>query len=146
MKLPYNELKIIAKEYNINLMILFGSYLTKNFTQDSDIDIAIQAENIKLINQHKLEILNKIVAAFNYQEIDLVLLNHADPLLKLQIAENGRLIYQKQDYLFNNFKVQAMNEHQDAKKFYALDEKFIENYLKKGDKDGKSRVNPPQVD
>ena len=146
MKLPFNKLKAIAKNYNINLMILFGSYLTESFTQDSDIDIAIQAENISLINQNKLEILNKIAATFNYQEIDLVLLNHADPLLKFQIAKKGRLIYQKESHMFNTFKVQAMNEHHDAKKFYDLDEKLIENYLKKGDKNDRSRINPPQID
>ena len=146
MNLPVKKLTELAKEYQINLMILFGSYLTENYNENSDIDLAIQVDDINLIKTERLKILNQISALFNYHEIDLVLLNYADPLLKFNIACDGKLIYEKKSGLFNIFKVRAMSEHHDAKKFYQLDKKFIKNYLAKENKHGKSRVSPPQID
>jgi predicted nucleotidyltransferase len=145
MDIPTEKFKELANKYNLNLIIIFGSYITENFNSNSDIDIAVQAENVDLINNNKLKLLNEISALFNHRETDLILLNHADPLLKFNIAQEGKLIYQAEEGLFNIFKVRAMSEHNDAQKFYKLDKKFIENYLQAGDKNGQQRTNPPQV-
>jgi uncharacterized protein len=126
-------------------MILFGSFNTNKFSQSSDIDLAIIAQDIELIKKRKQKVLNEISKLFDYREIDLILLNYADPLLKFNIANNGRLIYEKATGLFNIFKVRAMSENNDAQKFYQLDKKYINNYLMGEDDYGKQRVSPPQV-
>ena len=144
MNLPTEKLKKLGRKYKIQLMVVFGSYLTEQFTAESDLDLAIQTTDAELIKEHKLDILAEISKLCDHREIDLILLNQADPLLKFQVAREGKLVYETETGLFNSFKVQAMNEHQDAQKFYQLDKKFIDNYLE-GKQDGQQRVSPPQI-
>lgn len=89
--------------------------------------------------------LEELSGYFDYREIDLILLNHADSLLKFNIATDGKLIYEKEKGLFQIFQVRAMSEHNDARKFYELDKKYIDNYIKEGGKGGKYRTGPPKV-
>lgn len=145
MNIPYDYLKKLCENNKINLMVLFGSYASENFNEKSDIDLAINSDNINFIRNNKTELLYKISRKLNYKNIDIVILNHANPLLKFNIARNGKLIYEKQKGLFNKFKVRAMKENNDAKKFYQLDKKYIENYISGRNKNGKQRINPPQI-
>lgn len=143
--LPEKELKKLCQEYNIQLMIIFGSFIKDGFNSRSDIDLAITAGNIGLITKNRLQILDTLADLFSHRRIDLILLNHAEPLIKYSIARAGRLIYEEKQGLFNAFRVRAVSEHNDAQKFYELDKEYINNYLKGVEADGKQRVNPPQV-
>lgn len=145
MELSHEKLKDICEKYKIHLMILFGSYGTERFNNKSDIDIAIIGENPQLLKTRYLEMLEELSGYFDYREIDLILLNHADSLLKFNIATDGKLIYEKEKGLFQIFQVRAMSEHNDARKFYELDKKYIDNYIKEGGKGGKYRTGPPKV-
>jgi len=126
-------------------MILFGSYQTEKFKKDSDIDLAVIADNLNLLESKKRQLLSELSSLFNHRDIDLITLNHADALLKYMIATEGKLIYEKDKGLFAIFKVRAMSEHNDARKFYQLDKKYIENYIKGENHSGKQRISPPQV-
>jgi len=145
MDLPQKKLINLCKKYQINLMIIFGSFVTENFNHKSDIDLAILATNINLIKDNRVLILKKLENLFKHREIDLILLNHADPLLKFNIATEGKMIYEKEAGIYNEFLVRAMNEHNDAKKFYKLDKKYINDFLKRSENNGQQRVSPPKV-
>lgn len=145
MELPYERLKDICEKYKINLMILFGSYGTEKFNNKSDIDLAVICEDIKLLNKKKLAILNVLSSLFGNREIDLIVLNYSDALLKFNVAADGKLIYEKVEGLFQKLKVRAMSEHNDARKFYQLDKKYIDNFIRKSGNNDKQRVSPPQV-
>ena len=75
----------------------------------------------------------------------MILLNYAEPLIKYKIACEGSLIYEKQKGLFKKFQVRAMSEHNDARKFYELDKKSINDFLEGRKKNGRKKVNPPKI-
>jgi len=108
-----NEVKEILNDYELELLILFGSYEKENFNENSD--------------------------------LDLVLLNHADPLIKFKIASEGKLLYQSEKNLFEKFQVRAAAEHNDARKFYQLDKKFIEDFLDRSQDNDRSTNRAPEV-
>jgi len=145
MDLPKKKLINLCKKYKIKLMVIFGSFITEYFNYQSDIDLAVLATDINLIKDNKSIILKKLEKLFEHREIDLILLNHADPLLKFDIAAEGKIIYEKETGIYNEFKVRAMNEHNDAKKFYKLDKKYINDFLKRSENSGQQRVSPPQA-
>ncbi len=145
MQLPVDKIRELCKKHGIMVFILFGSYAANRFDSESDVDVAILVKNPVSILKSRTRILKKLSDLFGYKDIDLVLLNHADPLLKFNIAREGKLIYEETKGLFNIFKVRAMSEHNDAKKFYQLEKEFVKQYIERGKLNGKPRVSPPQT-
>lgn len=139
------QIRKIFEDYKLELLILFGSYETKNFNKKSDLDLAVKVKDVTNLKKDQFAILNKISNIFNQIPIDLVLLNHADPLIKFKIASEGRLLYQSQKNLFNKFKVKAASEHNDARKFYQLEKEFIEKFLERSTKNDRSSISAPKI-
>lgn len=143
-KIKNKLLKIFAK-YELTLLIVFGSYNSENFNKNSDIDLAIKVKKPDEILKDRDKVLNEISVIFDYRDIDLVLLNYAEPLIKYKIACEGKVIYEREKGLFRRFQVRAMSEHNDAQKFYELDKKFINDFLGGKKKNGRQNISPPQV-
>ncbi|MCG2691168.1 nucleotidyltransferase domain-containing protein, partial [Candidatus Parcubacteria bacterium] len=96
-----NEIKKIAKKFNLNLIIIFGSFVGGKTREDSDIDIAISSSE-KISFKDELSIIRKLTEIFK-RDADLIVINKANPLLLQQIDKNGIMIYGKRtDYI--NFK------------------------------------------
>ena len=135
----------IFEDYELTLLIIFGSYNSDNFNKDSDIDLGVKVKKPDQILKNRNKILDKISSIFDYRDIDLVLLNYAEPLIKYKIACEGKVIYEKEKGLFEKFQVRAMSDHNDAKKFYMLDKKQITDFLEGKKKNGRKNVSPPKV-
>jgi len=140
-----NKIKDILADYGLELLILFGSYGSKNFNEDSDLDLAVKVKDIEQLKKNQLDILNQISALFNQIPVDLILLNHADPLIKFKIASEGKMLYQKEKGLFEKFQVRAAAEQNDARKFYQLDKKFIDDFLERSQTNDRSSHRAPEV-
>ncbi|MFW6028869.1 MAG: type VII toxin-antitoxin system MntA family adenylyltransferase antitoxin [Halanaerobiales bacterium] len=135
----------VFDNYELTLLIIFGSYNSDNFNEDSDIDLAIKVNDSEQIRKNKKEILDKISSIFDHRDIDLILLNYAEALIKFKIACEGSLIYEKKKGLFQKFQIRAMSEHNDARKFYELDKKFMNDFLEGRKKNGRKNVSPPKI-
>lgn len=140
-----NKIKEILDDFDLQLLILFGSYGGENFTKNSDIDLAVRVSHLKSLKENQLQILNQLSLLFEHHPVDLVLLNHADPLIKFKVASEGKLLYQSEENLFENFQVKAAAEHNDALKFYQLDKKFIENFLERSKDNDRSTHSAPKI-
>lgn len=140
-----NEIKEILSDYELQLLILFGSYEKENFNEKSDLDLAVKVKDIEKLKKAQLDILHQISSLFNQIPVDLVLLNHADPLIKFKIASEGKILYQKEKDYFEKFQVRAAAEHNDARKFYQLDKKFIDNFLERSQTNDRSPHRAPKV-
>ena len=107
------RLNEIAEKYNIELLVYFGSYGTEFYNNASDIDIAfLSAEHLSI--QEKLELLEDLIHYHKKSEIDLVDLRTADPVLRHEIAVNGRVLYEKEDNLFerySSFYIKSIHEN-----------------------------------
>lgn len=158
-KLNFSEkrLKQFCRKNNISLFIFFGSASKGHISKNSDLDIAISFSDNKKLNRNiplfkilaPLEAeLAKIFSISNFEgilEIDLVLINHASPLLKYNISQNGELFYEAEPGLYADFAVRAMKEHNDARKFYRLAKKNIEDFLRGQENDDRKKISPPKA-
>ena len=73
------------------------------------------------------------LSAILSRDIDLIDLRKADPLLKFQIARDGVALYQAGSAgQFALFQVRAMQEYNDARKFFDLDKEYIRAFLRGG--------------
>jgi predicted nucleotidyltransferase len=106
-------IECIANEYKIDMFVYFGSYGTEYFHSESDIDIAfLSSENMSC--KEKVKLLEDLIKYHRKTEIDLVDLKAADPLLCFEIASNGRVLYEKQEGLFDRYSLFCF------KKYYEL--------------------------
>lgn len=109
LKIPVN----IIKKFKIKLLVLFGSYGTEYENKNSDLDLAFLSDkNLEKADEYKL--LEELIIFYMFPDIDLVNLRKATPGLKLEIAREGRVIYEKEGE-FERFQLYASKVYADTK-------------------------------
>lgn len=94
-KLKDNKFKEYIKNYNVNTVLVFGSVLSDEFNEESDIDIAILGPSkFSIQDILKLEL---FLEDYLNRPIDVVDLNSdtLDIFIKISILNSGKSIYSK---------------------------------------------------
>ncbi|MFM6322641.1 MAG: type VII toxin-antitoxin system MntA family adenylyltransferase antitoxin [Microcystis panniformis] len=128
----------VEKIPNLKLLILFGSRARGEHRLDSDWDLAISYDEtnrqtgIKEISNDYLTSLSILSELFeiNRDSIDLIELDRCSPLMKYQVARDGKLIYEKNTGDFLKFRVRAWKEYADTAKFRKIQKDSIDLWLK----------------
>lgn len=125
MDIIENCKKILIECENVIFSYIFGSYASKLGREDSDIDIdiAIYLKD-QIDTKEYLNIKTNLIESCG-KEIDLIILNEATPLLKLEIYRNNILLFTRDKTIESNFKVKRLFEYSDMKKY--LDMVYEEN-------------------
>lgn len=109
----------ISDEFNLDSILVFGSIVTEDFYEDSDIDFAV-------IGQDRLSLEQKL--AFELQleeilerEIDVIDLNDPslDIFVKIQALNNGALVYTR------NHNQTLRKCEEETEYFYRINESFF---------------------
>lgn len=120
-------LKKTAEKYGLKLIILFGSFANGTNKPDSDFDVAILAKD-RSIAKHDFDLISAITRALE-RDVDLSIINLADPLLKYEIARNCVLLYGDDDD-FIDFKAKAAMQYMDNQPFFVQEFNYIKKQLK----------------
>ena len=123
--LQKNLEECVLKHENFLLVFLFGSIARGFSTDESDVDIAIMFE--RLPDFFELNDLRDQLSRCAGKEVDLITLNTASPIIKMQVLRYGLLI-KKDERGYNEFFVSTVREYSDLK--YVRKE--IEANLSKG--------------
>ncbi|MEL7597459.1 MAG: nucleotidyltransferase domain-containing protein, partial [Clostridiaceae bacterium] len=95
-KLFKDNLKSLLQEYDIKLIYIFGSYAKGNNNANSDLDIAVLLNN-DYDPMDKLSLIGDLTSIFKRNDIDLVILNSANSVLKHQVIKYGKLIFMENE-------------------------------------------------
>lgn len=112
-----------VKEFNISLIYIFGSFARGTNRKDSDIDIAILLKG-EIDVYTKLNIIGRLVDIFKREDIDLVILNNVNEILKFQVIKYGKAIYMESQYTKVMFESRTMSEYMDKEHFRRTQEKY----------------------
>lgn len=110
-------------DYGIKLIYIFGSYAKGENRIDSDLDIAMYF-NREVDGFVKLDILDELVGIFNREDIDLVILNNVDEVLKFQVIKYGKVVYMKDLVTKVIFESRVMSEYMDMEYFREVRNKY----------------------
>jgi len=115
----------LFREEGLELVLLFGSAATGDMHGKSDVDLAF------LFNRSVdiLSLTNKVIRLLHIDDVDVIDLNHASPLLKFVAAKKGRLLYERSPGAFNEFCSLAFRMYVDTKKLRDLNAKAIKYFL-----------------
>ena len=114
------ELARIFQKQNVVLAYLFGSQAKGKTGLLSDIDIAVYFDESAPANERfdlRLETLGQLMDLFKTDEVDLVVLNDAPPLLSYRILKEGTLIFSDNHKKRLDFEVKAVLKYLDWKPY-----------------------------
>lgn len=119
----------LAKKFQLKLIMIFGSFANGKNRSGSDLDIAVLG--FKEISFKKQIILTNELAKIFNKNIDLSVLNKANPLLIFQASKNSILLYGGAKE-FLKFKLYAFRLYHDYAPYFALEnslnKKIISSY------------------
>jgi len=126
--LKYEYAKI-AKKYNLDLIVLFGSHSSGKVKPDSDVDIAVRGKNGLTFAQEN-NIYRDLVNLFGRDDIDVINLNRIhDVLLRYEIFFEGKLILEKTKNIFSYLKSLAFFDYHDFMPYFKIQDRLTKKRI-----------------
>lgn len=121
----------VAKQYQLKLILLFGSRVDGILHEESDYDIAYLPSR-KLDFDEEVDINSKFVSIFPQKRgrIDTVDMGRANPLLLFGIFRKSQILFSKDHMIFPVYRAYAFKKYMEIKPFL---EKQFKNKLKEYD-------------
>lgn len=118
------RLEEIARRLGIRLLLQFGSTVSGRVHPRSDVDLAVLLHQPSISLRERADLLHDLQSLYPDREVDLVLINHADPLLLKKIMEAPRLLYGTARQV-QELRIYAFKRHQDHRKYFDLERRFV---------------------
>ena len=135
IKIDADKLQQIVEKYHLKLLVYYGSYARQEDYDParSDIDIAFISEQ-QLNSQQLFDLMSDLILLHRKSNIDLVNLQTASGLLKEAVANDGRVLYEKEEGDFQALCPYLYKCYYETRKFrqvkHALFEKKLAEELK----------------
>ena len=123
-------LQVLASRLGIALIVRFGSTVTGRTHPGSDIDFGVLFEQMPGL-EAELDVAAGLQALNRGREVDLAVLNRADPLLLKQVADAAVLEYGTPQRL-EAFKRLAFKRYQDHRRFFDMERAYVERSIARG--------------
>lgn len=120
-----NKLGPLFNDEGLRLVVLIGSMVSGHVRRQSDIDLAFLYDGPVDI----LSLTNKVIRLLHTDNVDVVDLRRASPLLKFSAAKNCKVIYERIPGTFNEFYSLAFRRYVDTKKLRDARRKTIKLFL-----------------
>jgi predicted nucleotidyltransferase len=118
------ELERIARTHGIRLLLQFGSTVTGHVHARSDVDLAVLLDRPSLTLEARAALVHDLQALFPGVEVDLGILNHADPLFLKKVTDTCRLL-QGTPAELRRLQLLAFRRYQDHRKYFDLERRFV---------------------
>lgn len=110
----------------MSAVYLFGSEASGMSNDKSDVDIGILFEKHHLPSRDDLLDIEDNLTSLFRREVDLVVLNNASPIIRMQVLKKGKKIVEHNRKDVNFFFVRTLNEYDDLKQVRSVIERSIE--------------------
>jgi predicted nucleotidyltransferase len=121
-------LQRIADEHGIGLLLQFGSTVTGAAHAHSDVDLAVEFRQVPASFREMGAVAADLQRLFPDREVDVAVLNHADPLLLDRILRACRLLRGDPKRLAE-LRIYAFKRYQDHRRFLALEREYVARVL-----------------
>ncbi len=99
---------------DVEAIYLFGSYLTPDQQQDSDVDIAVlfPHEKARLLKNLAMSDCRDALENVLKRTVDLINMRTVNTVFQNEIIQHGRIIYQQNERAVDEFEMQVMSSYQ----------------------------------
>lgn len=119
----------IARRHGIVLLLEFGSVVAGRVHARSDVDLAVLLEQPAPGLGELAALIHDLQALYPEREVDVALINRADPLFLKKITERCRLVYGSPRRLAE-LTMYAFRRYQDHRRYLPLEREYVERTLK----------------
>jgi len=109
------QLKPLAKTFGLRLIVLFGSTARGVTNRESDVDLGVLSQ--KPLSPAQRQRLWSALSALFPADVDLTMLDHADPLVSYQVASEGVVLFEAVSNAWETWKSYAVRRYWDTHKF-----------------------------
>ncbi len=95
------------------MVFVFGSVMRGRQGPESDVDVAVLFE--KVPTAHRLQSLRDDLSGLLGRDVDIVVLNTASPIVRMQVLKHGTLVHRASESIFTSFFVRTVSEYYDLK-------------------------------
>jgi len=120
----------IVARHRIRLLLQHGSTVTGLVHPNSDVDVAVLFEPGEASVRAVAALSGELQAFFPGSDLDLSVINHADPLFLKKILERCRLLFGEPRVL-SELRLYAFRRYQDHRRFLALEESYVRRTLER---------------
>ena len=102
---------------------------------DSDIDVAVLLDERVPLSQmlnYRLKLVGELSAALHRQDVDVVILNQAKPLLAHRVLSQGKLVFERSASARVRFQVLTANRYSDLIPMFETHIKYLKEAARKG--------------
>lgn len=124
------KLQSIGAAHRLKLMLAFGSRVRAASTAKSDLDIAVEFQSADYSTQEYSELLHELSTVFPGLEIDLAVLNHADPLFLKKVLEHAQVLYGAERD-FQSLGRKSFHLYQDFRRHLPQDAQYVNKVLRR---------------
>jgi len=118
----------IAKKYDFIYVIIYGSLVEGRYVEgESDIDIAIKIKNAPRGGKNIFKLLANLVSDIGIDNIDIIILNNCDPIIRFEVLINGVLIYCIDEEEYYSDVIKSLKWYDDWR---YIEKSFMERELK----------------
>lgn len=121
-------LERVAREFSIELILEFGSMVTGQVHPRSDLDLAILLGRPALSFADLAHLRHELHLLHPHHEVDVAIINHADPLFLKKVTERCRLLYGSPRRLAE-LKIYAFKRYQDHRRYLGLEREYVQRTL-----------------
>jgi predicted nucleotidyltransferase len=122
------SLSDVCQRHGVVLLLQFGSTVSGPVRPDSDVDLAMLLSDPELSFERFGELQHDLQQLFENREIDLSIINRADPLFLKKILERCQLLYGSARRL-QELRIYAFKRYQDHRRYLAMERRYVERRL-----------------
>jgi predicted nucleotidyltransferase len=108
----------------MRLLLQFGSSVSGPTHPRSDVDLAVLLERRPESLNAYAELVQDLQSLVPGREVDVAVINNADPLFLKQITERCRLLYGP-ERLLHELRIYAWKRYQDHRRFLAMEREYV---------------------
>lgn len=110
---------------DVELVVMFGSTVKGRRRAESDVDVAVRC-----VGPADLDVVHGVLApVLGTDRLDLVDLRRVSPLLAMEVARSGRLLYESRSGTFRQFQSLASRRYCDTAKLRRARRRAIHVFL-----------------
>jgi predicted nucleotidyltransferase len=110
-------------------MLQFGSTVSGRSHPASDIDLAVLLARRPASLDEQVDLVADLQSLLPGREVDVALVNGADPLFLKKITEQCRLLYGSPRAL-SELKIYAFKRYQDHRRFLAMERQYVSRRIR----------------
>jgi predicted nucleotidyltransferase len=123
----------VCVQAGAELVYLFGSQVRGRLWAESDVDVAVVLGSSlpkERYGKIRVQLIGELAAVFESNDVDIIILNEAPPLLTYEgIIRGGRLLFEQDRLTRIRFEVRAFQEYVDTAPLREIQNRYLKEAI-----------------